>query len=754
MSNLDAALMAAQRGFRVFPLFYIKKDGQCSCRKLNCKRAGKHPITKNGCQDSTTDEAQIRQWWTEAPYANLGLMTGVDGLVVLDVDDGIKRDATGRKTGGASLDALTAQHGPLPPTLTVRTGGGGRHYYFLSIRPIPNSTSKVGPDLDIRGTGGYVILPPSNHSSGGHYEWLTPLDTKIADLPAWLEQLATGSVVDISEDTLQQEVIEDAQSKGHHRDKPLTPEQWAAVVSKIPADCDRDTWWRVGAALKHELGEERGFEIWDNWSSSAPDKYDSRTSRAQWRSFEDKGITGGSILQFARQHGWRGFDVEAADNEELKANWVYATSIKRFVEINRFMEWDSEQFSANFAPQFTRKPHEMVLRNPAFRRVDGVTYWPEQPLFVTEQGQQKLNYWRSANIVPTKGDVGPFLQHVRYLFPDVAGQPSEESRILLQYLAFQVQHPGEKVHWALLLEGEQGNGKSYFGTVMRAVLGAHNVRMVHNDQLHEAFSQWQRNTQLVIVEEMMARGRLELMNKLKPMITENYCIIREMYRPAYEQANRFNFLFFSNHPDSLILDSTDRRYCILKSEAKPHPDSNRYYGPLFDWTRNNAPALLHFMLHEVNLDGFQPKAHAPMTAGKRALIAQSMMPLDAFIYEKVEACEYPFHWDLHSTSALVEPLSKFNLRANPKEIGNALARLGYTNVGRLRVDSGVADKVYLWAVRKLDLYCDMSPTQLRQMWLLQQNGSNAGFNSAEAAETGDALAKQRPVNAYTADEAM
>lgn len=64
-----------------------------------------------------------------------------------------------------------------------------------------------------------------------------------------------------------------------------------------------------------------------------------------------------------------------------------------------------------------------------------------------------------------------------------------------------MQFAGEKVHWALLLEGDQGNGKSYFATVLRLVLGERNVKMVHNEQLHETFTDWQRNTQLVVVEE-------------------------------------------------------------------------------------------------------------------------------------------------------------------------------------------------------------------------------------------------------------
>jgi hypothetical protein len=678
----------------------------------------------------------------------------------MDIDDGPKRDKTGavvgQKVGTESLARIREEeapnkpeHGALPDTRMVETGSGGRHYYFLTTKVISNSAGKVALDIDIRGSGGYVILPPSNHLSGGRYRWLTDPALKIADMPKWLERRCMVSHVDISQDSLQEEVIEDAKKKEATK---LTGEQLVRLLDFIPSDCDRETWWKVGAALKKELGDKLGFKAWDDWSRKAPDKYDSKVMQVQWNSFTDKGVTGGSIFHFAKENGFRGFDIEAADAEEFRGNWCYAASIKRFVETTRLLEWDVEQFNAMFARFFSRgRPSEHVLKNPNFKLVDGVTYWPEKELYVQEVGQEKLNYWRSAGIVAAPGDTRPFLDHVRYLFPTPEGSKaelSEEGRILLQYLAYQVQHPGEKVHWALLLEGEQGNGKSYFGVVMRMVLGPHNVKMVHNDQLHETFTQWQRNTQLIVVEEMMARQRLELMNKLKPMITESWCMIREMYRPPYEQPNRFNFLFFSNHRDSLIIDSTDRRYCILKSNSAPHPERNAYYGPLFDWTRQNGPALLYFLRHEVSLEGFLPKAHAPMTEGKRALIMQSMMPLDAFIYEHVDTCEYPFRWDLHSTSTLVEPLSKFNLRVNPKEIANAFARLGYLNLGRMRV--GNDDKVNLWAVRNVTTYKDMNGPQLRQVWLSQINNNPM----ASTDETADALLKQRPANPLHNEEAM
>jgi hypothetical protein len=85
-TRLDYALRCAARGWAVFPLHWVE-DGNCSCPKLQCPKAGKHPLTKHGVTEATTDKAQIRAWWQQHPEANIGIATGAQsGLIVLDVD--------------------------------------------------------------------------------------------------------------------------------------------------------------------------------------------------------------------------------------------------------------------------------------------------------------------------------------------------------------------------------------------------------------------------------------------------------------------------------------------------------------------------------------------------------------------------------------------------------------------------------------------------------------------------------------------
>jgi hypothetical protein len=165
-SMLAWALEYKKRGWNIIPLFEV--DGQqCSCPAgAKCTSAGKHPrIRWVDYQTKEITEDQVRAWWARWPKANIGLITGaISGVIVLDVD--VPHGEKTLRDGGYSL----------PPTPTVRTGSGGLHYYFrhpgFECRNFAGKSGKtILPNVDFRGDGGLIVLPPSRNLKGA-YEWL------------------------------------------------------------------------------------------------------------------------------------------------------------------------------------------------------------------------------------------------------------------------------------------------------------------------------------------------------------------------------------------------------------------------------------------------------------------------------------------------------------------------------------------------------------------------------------------------------
>ena len=87
-----------------------------------------------------------------------------------------------------ALAELERRYGPLPPSWEAISGSGGRHIWLRG--EATNSSGALPAGIHIRGAGGYLVLPPSRHPSGGRYEWRTaPDECPLAPAPDWLVKL-------------------------------------------------------------------------------------------------------------------------------------------------------------------------------------------------------------------------------------------------------------------------------------------------------------------------------------------------------------------------------------------------------------------------------------------------------------------------------------------------------------------------------------------------------------------------------------
>lgn len=153
-ATAGAATWYATHGIPVFP-----------CRPhtetINGRDYGpKSPRTAHGFKDATTDHATIVTWWERWPDSIIGTPTGAL-FDVIDIDS---------PTGLIAFHTLIDRGELDPPNIVaVAHTPRGRHYY---IPPTGDgNTTKFIPDVDYRGAGGYVILPPSQLTDGGTYRW-------------------------------------------------------------------------------------------------------------------------------------------------------------------------------------------------------------------------------------------------------------------------------------------------------------------------------------------------------------------------------------------------------------------------------------------------------------------------------------------------------------------------------------------------------------------------------------------------------
>ena len=182
-----------QHGFRVIPLHHVRDDGSCSCGNSECESQGKHPVELSWQHPRENADADTR-WWRLVgssadtadwePHANVGVLTGAaSGVFVVDIDPGNGGDVTWERLAEEHADE------PIPSTLIVRTGSGGRHYYFRWPGHTVINSKPWGKDsgIDIRGDGGQVAAPPSV-SAKGAYSFVEKIrdHAQVAVAPGWI----------------------------------------------------------------------------------------------------------------------------------------------------------------------------------------------------------------------------------------------------------------------------------------------------------------------------------------------------------------------------------------------------------------------------------------------------------------------------------------------------------------------------------------------------------------------------------------
>lgn len=587
----------------------------------------------------------------------------------------------------------------------VKTGGGGWHYYFKKPRKLlVTNELDAYRGVEFKAHGRQVVGPGSIHPDTYQpYKLVSGGPGMLVDAPEDLLDLIRKQDVKLEEglteyddsDTnmiLTRQVLEGHPPaiEGQHgdettyqaaalcRDNGVSPEVALELLEEYNARCE-PPWSIDDLALKvknayrygqNAIGSKsakndfEGIEATDEKPDAINDKADSKPSTEP--------------------------TAQPDFLDEIEEHWCFSIGTKTFIDLRDLSEYDKEQFDDIHAGRTDRKkPSAFAISYNKMVKVKAPTYWPGQGYFVEEDGKLRVNLYRRPPLEAKKGNIDPYLEFINYIFgPDKAW-------ILHDFVSYLLRNPGDKVLWAILLQGGFGIGKSLIARTLRSLFGASNVVQPTNSQVHEKYTGWMKSCQLVVVHELMAMGRLEMMNKLKDPITEPTIQVREMFRPAYEINNRANFLFLTNHEDSIVIPEKDRRIVVAFSPAEPREPE--YYERYVAWMEQGTSALLHYYLHDHVYDvRFKPKAPAFMTAEKQKMINITRHPVEASIMDMVEDEAPPFHGRLVDISGVLDALKRDHKYLNYMSLAIHMKNCGFQAMtDRLRLKDG--RRVRLWA---------------------------------------------------------
>lgn len=231
---------------------------------------------------------------------------------------------------------------------------------------------------------------------------------------------------------------------------------------------------------------------------------------------------------------------------------------------------------------------------------------------------------------PEKGDCTKLLELLQYLCDgELNGQGLYEW--LLKWLAYPIQHPGAKMHTAIVVHGPQGTGKSLFFETYAKIYGPYS-RVLGQEALEDKFNaDWSEKKLFILADEVLARADMyHVKNRLKGFITGDTIRVNPKNVAAHNERNQMNICFLSNERQSLVLEKDDRRHLVIWT---PPALPKTFFKGVIDEIEAGGVAALHWHLANLDLGDFHVGTSPPMTRSKQELIEQSTSSEERFVSE-------------------------------------------------------------------------------------------------------------------------
>ena len=395
-------------------------------------------------------------------------------------------------------------------------------------------------------------------------------------------------------------------------------------------------------------------------------------------------------------------------------DWIYDTGDDRFFNTDRKIAATQQGFNAMYDREALTKKDvldgktsgtstasALALNLYRITTVTGRRYEPGRDAIFHEPDGTFANTYPEHEIpeIPEKliprdkKNVERVKRHITHLLPN-----EHEARMFLDWLAWIVQNPGQHANYAILLQGVEGDGKSFFAEMLRAVMGVSNVTMLNAHIFESDFTDWCVGQCVVCVEEVRlikATNKYEVINRIKPIITNRIIEVHPKGKPVYDAKNTSSYLLFTNFKDALPLDDDGRRFLVLFSQwqrksalEKFNEENPTYYEDLYNSIDESPGAIRNWLLNHEFAEGFKPKGNAPQTAARKFMVRESKPEFIRELEELIEEnTELMVSEELVNVTALSEILMSrgLNVPAN-RSIQSMMRRYGYEDLGKVFLD--------------------------------------------------------------------
>ena len=334
----------------------------------------------------------------------------------------------------------------------------------------------------------------------------------------------------------------------------------------------------------------------------------------------------------------------------------------------------------------TSNAWEAFTQNRAVRfpKVTSVCFRPDLPSGVVGDS---VNVYVPVETKRTHGDVSRFIDHVKKMFPH-----ERDREIITSFMAAVVQHPDVKFQWCPVIQGTEGNGKSMLIRAITHAIGERYTHSVNSNTLKEGgakFNKWIEGKLFIDFEEIYTGDRRDMMEILKPIVTNPRLEIQGKGLDQYTGDNRANMIMATNHKDAIVKTRKDRRYAILFTAQQDYDDCIRdgmtddYFYSLYNWLNGGGYAAVAGWLAAYPIrDEFNPATRcqrAPETSCVTEAITQSLGVVEQYVEEWIETGRTGFNGGWISSAKLEDALKEVGLasRMAPNKRRAMLANLGY-----------------------------------------------------------------------------